>query len=183
MTIQTNLSLRDYQDLALKTAEPRAFQIDYLVPGIVGEIGELFGQKAKSFWHGWTPERLQEELVSEYGDICWMTATLLYTRGVDQLNPSFPDTTTGVLRWGTVTPELSLLSLSHQLYTVASVRDDAVTASDQWLEEVAERLWRQLRASATAVTGVQFQDILRANLQKLADRAARGVLRGSGDHR
>lgn len=177
------MSLREYQDLALKTAEPRAFQIDYLVPGIVGEIGELFGQKAKSFWHGWTPEQLQKELISEYGDICWMTATLLHTRGIDQLNPSFPDTTTGVLRWGTVTPEMSLLTLGTQLYQTAALHDEGLTASAQWLEEVSEKLWRQLRASAVAITGVQFQDILQANLQKLADRAARGVLRGSGDHR
>ena len=182
MPTKPSMSLKEYQDRALKTAEPRAFQRDYLIPGIVGEIGELFGQKAKGYWHGWTPEQLQKELVSEYGDICWMTATLLYTRGVDQLSPQYPDVP-GALRWGTVTPEMALLNGGTQLYQVATLQDEALTASAMWLEEAAEKMWRLLRAHSSVVTGVPFQDVLEANLQKLADRAARGVLRGSGDHR
>lgn len=175
------LTLAAYQAKAVVTAEPRAFELEYLVPGILGEVGELFGQEAKAHWHGWPAEKLQTELVSEYGDICWMTALLLETRKVHQLQPTFP--ANGSARYGVQEPKYQLSSAALTLYRNYLLEDHALSERDEWLDESAERLWRLLRENCLLITRTPFQDVLHYNLQKLADRAARGVLRGSGDHR
>lgn len=180
-THPSGLTLAAYQHLALATAEPRAFHLDYLIPGIVGEVGELFGQRAKAYWHGWPMEKLQTELVSEYGDIAWMTALLLHSRGVASLQPvvNIPPS----LNLGILNPHQSLLSAASSLHTQWLLEEQGISETDEWLDMAAERLWRVLRDNCEAITGRDFQYVLDANLVKLADRAARGVLRGSGDHR
>jgi len=57
------MNLHEYTVQAEATAQPAAHDRAYLIPMIVGEVGELFGQRAKAVWHGWAPERLQAELV------------------------------------------------------------------------------------------------------------------------
>lgn len=175
------LTLADYQARAISTAEPRAFHLDYLIPGIIGEVGELFGQRAKSYWHGWEAKKLRAELVSEYGDIAWMTALLLHTRGVSMLQPHFTSTAGG--RYGVMEPHHALLSAAQNLYLQSLLEAQGISDSDGWMDESAERMWRLLRDNCLLITETPFQDVLHANLTKLSDRAARGVLRGSGDHR
>lgn len=177
-------TLAEYQARAIETAEPRAFHLEYLVPGIVGEIGELFGQHAKAYWHEKTPAALEVELISEYGDICWMTALLLHTRGVSTLQPVYPAAgPTAGRRWGTVAPEMVLLDAGRALYQAYALRNEAVHDTALWLDEAAENLWRVLRANCEPLIGASFLEVQETNLKKLADRAARGVLKGSGDHR
>lgn len=180
-THPSGLTLAAYQHRAMVTAEPRAYYLGYLVPGIVGEVGELFGQRAKAYWHVWPAEKLQKELVSEYGDIAWMTAVLLHTRGVASLQPTVspaPGMNLGVLN-----PHQSLLSAASSLHTQWLLEEQGISETDEWLDTAAEKMWRTLRDNCEAITGQDFQYVLDANLVKLADRAARGVLRGSGDHR
>jgi hypothetical protein len=47
----------------------------------------------------------------------------------------------------------------------------------------ARTMWGLLESNAEVVTGSTFQQVMEANLAKLADRAARGVLKGAGDNR
>lgn len=161
------MDLKEYQRLALATAQPEAFSPDYLVPGIVGEVGELLGQRAKAHWHGWPEAQLQAQLVKEYGDVAWMTAVLLHTYDVDQVHvpPS----------WFIRHPELRLLRLATNLY-----EDYCYAAS---FYGPAARLWQVLAGAAEEVTGSSFDHVLQVNLDKLASRAERGVLRGAGDDR
>lgn len=178
----SGLTLAAYQDRAIITAEPRAFHLDYLIPGIIGEIGELFGQRAKSYWHEWPAEKLQEELVNEYGDICWMTALLLTTYNVRTLTPAVPDTTRRIDfgprdRWTSLLAGAISIKLNHQMEL------EGISETEDWTALAAEKLWRNLRDNCFHITGVEFQVVLEKNLAKLADRAARGVLRGQGDHR
>lgn len=170
------MELHEYQLAATRTAEERAYHWRYLVPGIVGEVGELFGQRAKAHWHGWDDTRLRRELVSEYGDIAWLTAILLTTVEVydepqgyaEPIHPfrDVPD------------PWQQLLNRAHAVHLLAGdwhtrrmVKGDAVL------------LWAQLRHYSHTITGADFDHVLQANLRKLADRAQRNVLQGSGDHR
>jgi hypothetical protein len=44
-------------------------------------------------------------------------------------------------------------------------------------------LWLELEAHCEAITGMPFDIVLRANLEKLRSRAERGTLVGRGDHR
>lgn len=178
---ESGLTLAVYQQRAIATAEERAFHLEYLIPGILGEVGELFGQQAKGYWHQWAPEQLQKELVSEYGDICWMTALLLHTRGVAQLQPVYPSD--GSRGLGALDTMSRLQQAASNLRATYLMEKDGISDTDQWLDEAAERMWRVLRDCCQYVTGVPFQEVLHANLAKLADRAARGVLKGQGDHR
>lgn len=179
--MQPLLNLDRYQQRAAATAEPRAYDLEYLVPGIVGEVGELFGQRAKAHWHGWSSAQLRNELVNEYGDICWMTALLLKTRGITDLDPAYP--AAGGVRWGRMDPNHALLSASQNVHLQWLMEQEGIADSEKWMDESVSRLWRVLRAHCVDITGVPFQQVLNVNLAKLASRAARGVLRGSGDHR
>lgn len=157
-----------YQRRALDTAQPRAFDHAYLIPGIVGEVGELFGHRAKAFWHGSHPDRLKEELANEYGDICWMTAVLLSTYQIHEvdLSHSFQDKD----------PWLGLLDGADNLYGL-------YTYDDTYVSSAARNLWAYLETHCLEITGLGFGEVLQMNLDKLRSRAERGVLRGSGDHR
>lgn len=177
----SGLTLLAYQQRAIATAEERAFHLQYLVPAILGEVGELFGQQAKGYWHQWPADQLQKELVSEYGDICWMTALLLHTRGVAQLQPEYPADPSRT--WGALDPMQALFQAAASVYRNRQLEIEGISETDDWLDQAAERLWRALRSRCEEITGVPFQEVLHANLAKLADRAARGVLRGKGDHR
>lgn len=170
------MELKEYQELATATAEPRAYDLAYLIPGIVSEVGELLGQQAKAHWHGWETEKLQDALVLEYGDIAWLTAVLLKVQGKDN---TLPHT---VARSETA-PEQQLVSIAaglHQGWSHPQLLEDD---RQQWLTEDAVRMWRRLEQHAETITGSSFDTVLRANLDKLASRAQRNVLRGSGDYR
>ena len=172
------LDLAAYQARATATAEDEAYQLEYLIPGIMGEVGELFGHRAKAVWHGYTKGQLKEELVSEYGDIAWMTAVLLHRENVSALDPELVKATQSH-PWATkVDPWLSLANRASQLYTMWVEGYDGPRLVDS-----AVSLWLALEFRSSAITGAAFNDVLQANLDKLADRASRGVLRGNGDHR
>jgi NTP pyrophosphatase (non-canonical NTP hydrolase) len=172
------VDLNTYQQVAIATADPQAFDLEYLIPMIVGETGELFGQVAKAHWHGWEPSVLQDELVSEYGDIAWGTGVLLHVEGVTRVDPysqhSFPNT------WGLpLTGMGELLHKAHNLHTFYGEAPDLT----HHIKAEASRLWLALEARSVEVTGMEFDRVLERNIDKLASRARRGVLKGQGDHR
>lgn len=171
-------SLANYQARAAATAQPAAYDHAYLIPMIVGEVGELFGQRAKAVWHGWDADRLQLELVSEYGDVCWGTAILLQMEGAHNLQGSklrLP----GLTVWGNMPdPWEQLQARAGWLY-----RFHTQPETHQFIVGEAKQLWMLLERNCRAVTGLPFDQVLEANLAKLASRAERGTLVGQGDHR
>lgn len=165
--------LKDYLAQALVTADPKAFQHSYLIPGIVGEVGELFGQHAKSVWHGWSGKALQKELISEYGDIAWMTAVLIHTE-------ADKGTELGSLVFNSRMDDQPM----HLLLMRATALNLYYTQGhSDYIAEEACRIWSALAEKCEAIVGVPFQAVLDANVKKLSDRAARGVLKGQGDNR
>lgn len=163
-------TLYAYQRRALDTAQPKAFEHEYLIPGIVGEIGELFGHRAKAHWHGSHPNRLKLELVNEYGDICWQTAVLLSTYQIHEVDLTYGEV------YQDKDPWLGLLDAAENLYGLWTYDESMIPRS-------ASNLWAYLETHCDEIVGESFGDVLQMNLEKLSDRAARGVLRGSGDHR
>lgn len=159
--------LQPYQRQALITAQPPAFYPNYLIPGIVGEVGEMFGQRAKAFWHGWPSAKLQAETVNEYGDICWMTAVFLSTYHISTVELEEPHP---------YDPWVGLLTEAQNLYALYAF-------NETYISNAAKRLWSFLEINCNAITDTDFDIVLATNLTKLASRAERGVLRGSGDHR
>lgn len=171
------MKLADYQREAARTAQPAAYDRDYLVPMIVGELGELFGQRAKSVWHGWSPARLKAELTLEYGDIAWGTAILLDLEGWADVDGVVPQPSRSV--WGThLDPWHQLLNKATGLHLFYTSPDNT-----RFLPQEARVLWVLLERHCEAITGSTWDEVLQANLAKLASRAARGVLQGAGDHR
>lgn len=180
-TTPDSLTLHDYQESASATADPRAYDLEYLIPAIVGEVGELFGQTGKAYWHGWSAEQLQTELISEYGDICWMAAILLKREGISVQPTEMMERAVRGKSLGHSSYAdgwLALLSSSRSLYMAANTErlHNEVGANAHWF-------WTELAYHCQEVTGVSFGQVQRRNLAKLADRAARGVLKGQGDHR
>lgn len=171
---QMEKQLDAYLTQALTTADTKAFQHPYLIPGIVGEVGELFGQNAKAVWHGWDDAKLQKELISEYGDIAWMTAVLIHVEAEKHAGGI------GDLVFSTrmsENPQHLLLMRASALHLYYVMNMDSYIATE------AARIWAALEAMCHDITGAPFQVVLDANLAKLADRAARGVLKGAGDNR
>lgn len=170
-------TLANYQARAAATAQQAAYNLDYLVPMIVGEVGELHGQKAKSVWHGWTADKLQMELVSEYGDVCWGTAILLEMYGIRATTGSLLGQPKTV--WGDPLDAWHILQNRatglHLFYIQPNTR--------RYLPSEAEQLWMVLEEHCETITGVPFQEVLDTNVAKLAGRVARGTLVGQGDHR
>lgn len=174
------MELIQYQAAAAATADRKAYDDAYLIPMIVGEIGELFGQVAKAHWHGWDADKLKHEKMSEYGDICWGTAILLSTRGVSHLTYTADNMFEFALtRWGNKRDAWQvLLTRSAHLHQWYSEKE-----THQYIKGEAEQLWLTLHQFCQAITGASFDEVLQMNLDKLASRAARGTLIGSGDHR
>ena len=100
-----------YQEEAQATALPSARTLEYLIPGLVAEAGEVAGKYAK--WHRDETRYadLKTDIQKELGDVLWFAAVLCEVMDVD------------------------------------------------------------------------LADVAHANIKKLQDRQARGVLRGSGDDR
>lgn len=170
------MDLKEYQPLAEATAMAEARAYQYLIPGILGEVGELFGQQAKAYWHHWAPEQLEEQLVKEYGDVAWMTAMLLHGEGTFQVEVP----ASWQPGWGGMKPDPHALLLS----AAAQVHSAWLNIEEYYyMDEAAERLWAVLLTQCEAITGRTFDHVLQVNLDKLASRAARGVLVGSGDNR
>lgn len=170
------MELKEYQELATATAEPRAYDLAYLIPGIVSEVGELLGQQAKAHWHGWETEKLQDALVLEYGDIAWLTAVLLKVHDIDN---ALPHTVTR----NPYTPQHQLISTAHSLHLAWTVEGISPQDRTGWIQDDALRMWQRLEQHCPQVTGQSFDTVLQANLDKLASRAQRNVLRGAGDYR
>lgn len=152
--------LAEYTPDALATAEPRAFDLEYLLPGLVGEAGELVGEFAKRHWHG-TPRT--DEIISEYGDLAWLTAVLLHREGVES---TAHVTTLRYMR----DPDSALELIISRAFGVYRSGDDTRAAR-------AAGLWVALQDHARVVTSVTFEDVLRANLDKLEARSGAGQLR------
>jgi NTP pyrophosphatase (non-canonical NTP hydrolase) len=170
--------LSEYQAEALKTADDEAFDLEYLVPMIVGETGELFGQRAKAHWHKWDAAKLEDLMVKEAGDIAWGTAILLHVKGISGINiPNhkghihYPDGN-----------DLSqaLLNRAADIHLFYSQPH-----THRYLADEAQLLWKTLKryCESPKHLGVDFDTVLQANLDKLRSRAERGVLKGAGDLR
>lgn len=175
--LKIRTQLTDYLSQALATADKQAFDLQYLIPAIVGEVGELFGQNAKAHWHGWDADELQAQLVKEYGDIAWMTAVLIHVRTTNLAAPNIEDLDLIFKTRLEEDPKHLLLmrATALHLYYTMGLRE--------YILDEAARLWAALAEKCEAITGVSFQDVLDHNIDKLTSRAARGVLKGQGDNR
>lgn len=192
----TTKQLLDYMAKAKATAQPEAYSYQYLIPGILGEVGEVYGQIAKNHWHGWSSEKFETELVAEYGDICWMTAILIDHRfKIETFDLEVEDQDLEFNPFAgmqVISNRVALMveALEWEAQAAQDLEEHGTEEAANRLESLTQntdemllKLWAYLVDCAPVVTGHPLQKALDYNAEKLASRAARGVLRGSGDHR
>lgn len=163
------MDLRTYQEAALKTAKPTALHLDYLLPGLIAEIGECYGKIAKAERDGWDETRANKELASEWADCAWFAVVLAYVLEIDE------------------DPKPCPIEAYNAPTTLSTLMDTALWI-DRWLDlrdvtTGVQEVWQLLRDHCMAATTHTFDEVLEANLAKLADRANRGKIGGSGDER
>lgn len=171
------MELKEYQARALETALPTALNPNYLVPMIVGEVGELFGALAKSVRDGWDEERTRKTLTKEYGDIAWGVAILMHHEKLTL----FPATCSDMGADSADYPDDRIEAMGMLNHISLDIMERS--GKKQPINLMLRILWTMLFDYCELVTGSTFDEVLETNLAKLADRKERGVIGGSGDER
>ena len=71
---RNTLTLNEYQERAAVTQLPECESLDYLLPGLVSEVGELMGKIAKRVRGD--ADVTDAMFIGELGDILWMVAMI-----------------------------------------------------------------------------------------------------------
>jgi NTP pyrophosphatase (non-canonical NTP hydrolase) len=66
--------MNNYQSKAFESMLPKAYQTNYLIPGLVAEAGEVAGVFAKWVRDGGDYEALRVNMKKELGDVLWFVA-------------------------------------------------------------------------------------------------------------
>jgi NTP pyrophosphatase (non-canonical NTP hydrolase) len=174
-------SLNEYQQQAMSTAIfPVDRSLDYTVLGLCSEVGELA--------EAWLDNKKGfPEVASEGGDCFWYVAAIADTLEVSL--QAVVDAYTG--------PEIKLIATTNIIHALTAssgnlaglvkkaIRDDDGHFSEERRDKAIQLLAKTiLLLEALAGPLYTSPQAMRAeNLNKLADRKQRGVLKGSGDHR
>ena len=178
----------EYQQQALTTAiYPLKRELEYTVLGLVSEAGEVgvAYAKGKGGW-GYTREQT-ENLLKEIGDVYWYVAAV-----ADALNCPLQHIvdrhTAGVPTLGS--RGLTVLAIVGASADIAGVVKKAIRDNEGFLSGAGADIIKQrlgailIQLDALVVFfGSTPEAVMNKNLNKLADRKARGVLQGSGDNR
>ena len=183
--------LAAYQTAALATALPTAHSTEYLLPGLLSELGELAGVLAKEYRDS-TPINYEDRL-SEMGDIAWVVAVWLHDLDITTTNTDNLGVSNETISKNPLTNPIDvvglMLSLTEPLVSsCANLRENPspTPAGDVVAKNVLLTIWRLLEFYApTIVPNMEdpFKAALDSNITKLTSRQARGKLGGSGDHR
>lgn len=185
------MTWNDYQREALTTAiYPVDREVDYTIAGLGSEIGE-FGEKylaAKANFYGsFKTEASKLYALGECGDIYWYCAAT-----ADSLNVPLGTIMEGpapeVLYAGSKGLSYVAMTVSHgNMLGILkkSIRDNDGFLSDAHRVALQLELWKIMWHNYCIIValGGSTQGVMAKNLEKLADRKARGVLQGSGDNR
>lgn len=183
------INWNEFQQGALTTAiYPLKRELEYTILGLcseVGEIGEVYGREKLMGW-GFT-RKGTNEILAEIGDNWWYAAAV-----ADALGKQFEEVRTfsGLLPENYRSRGLTILTLQKHASKIAGVLKKSIRDNDGYFEAkhtdavMAElfQFTHQLE-NLTEQFGSTTEAVMAKNLNKLADRKARGVLQGSGDNR
>lgn len=211
-TSDMHLDLLHYQFRVLETALPPARSLKYQVPALLSEMGEVYGVLAKEVRDAkGSPNYPARQ--AELGDVAYLTALTLNDLGVKAISPSYERKVSEVglataLRAveapycpGVVFGPAQVACMKFLAPKVPKPSSARATFAGH-----LQRLWCSLPylaevllvgspeyaprlAAARTDVGVArlresiWQDVLAANVAKLADRKDRGAIEGSGDYR
>lgn len=184
------MNLNEYQEKAITTKiYDDSVAIPYVVLGIVGEAVELY-EKVKEFENG---EDVSVDLIGkECADVVWYLAAWADENGLKLKDLVIEN----------LTDEFPLINLDRDIqnvvvyagqiaeYSKKALRDDFEDISkgvypESKMKKTNEAVANLYRATSyvAGAFGLVMGDLLVQNVEKLASRAKRGVLGGSGDNR
>lgn len=159
------VTVNNYQELAMQTCLPSAKNWEYCYCLIASEIGEAFGKWGKKFRDG---EFDKKKLTDELGDVFWGVALACELGGY---NFDF--------LWDE--------SVGHKpcsdFVRVKIFLPDTFNSNKLGLDVFAAFEIFIFTKTFAEECGIDPIDCLRRNIAKLADRQARGVIKGNGDER
>lgn len=164
------MTFEEYAEQARKTAiYPKTVGKMYVNLGLLGEVGELANQYKKIYRDDGmilTEER-RAILLKEIGDITWYCAMFCYEHNLNFNDP----------------PPMVLMPSNFELQIFMLTKELIVALDPKVLEfNIVDRLMSHVQRLA-AMFGFTMDQVYEHNLEKLADRAARDRLVGSGDMR
>lgn len=187
------MNLNDYQAKAVTTALPTAFDLGYLIPGLVAEAAEVAELFEVEHWE--SQEEFLHELKSEVGDVLWFTALIaneyLYALDSERFLENIGEeleADTGIADDVSTTTYLFSLFLSCGAisgFYAKGVRDSHGDIKAKHIESLFEHV-ASIAATALQLAhdrGIAIEEVLEYNISKLFSRKDRGVLGGSGNDR
>lgn len=173
-------TLQDYIEFTRSTAVyPKDRELEYLMFGMVDETME-FKEKVQG-------STSLEDVVAEFGDVCWYTARML-----DHLEVSETEVNKINIEYANVegsTDTFSMLLQDVDVYLGRMcgnikkyIRDDNPEKLKE-LESNTLIVANRLQHMAPHIGAYNLKNALKLNVDKLSDRQERGVLKGDGDKR
>lgn len=174
------MDLDDYKDATSSTAiypnagSGSALAMDYVLLGLVNEAGEVAGKAKKAYRDGQfavtgvLAEGEREGLTDELGDVLWYFARLCAEKGVKFSN----------IIWDTTDEPAGLKDLALEVSFAAC----DLAAHDGKGDPRYARLLTAIGSMAEYL-GTDVGTLASSNSEKLAGRAVRGTIKGSGDKR
>ena len=174
------LSLNDYQNEAMRTAiYPEDRGLEYTALGFASEVGEL----AEAWLFGKAPQ-----VLSEAGDNYWYVSAIAHSLG-EALESVFvfakEDDRIDYMPIDELFLALAVQSGNITGAVKKAIRDNDGELTDDKYDLVMDSLANALKVLDNIVLhfGATPAGVQAANLDKLADRQKRNVIRGSGDNR
>lgn len=174
--------LNDYQTQARTTA---TYRTPFMYPalGLAGETGKLIDKTEDGSSHG--------AIQGELGDVLWYVSNVAWDAGLTLTDVVGCDPSSAFAAMAALpTPDDWVKDLAVAVGKVCEVvkktdRDDAGVLTEERQEKVklALRSVLFLLQDMTIECDTTLTDVAKANLDKLASRKERGVLKGDGDNR
>lgn len=154
------VTVKNYQKLAMQTCLPSAKNWEYCYCLIASEIGEAFGKWGKKFRDG---EFDKEKLTDELGDVFWGVALACELGGYD-----FEYIWKNCEECETIgIPIFTPLMFYKKMAPY----------------KIDSKIGMRFAKTFARQCSIDPLDCLKRNIAKLADRQARGVIKGNGDER
>lgn len=155
------VTVKNYQELAMRTCLESSKKWDYCYSLIVSELGAAVGKWGKLFRDG---KFDKDKLIDKLGDVFWGLALACELGGY-----SFE--------------ELWTIDNDKPFIETMFSTPNYFADWDWALEE--KEVWNYLAYTKTFAKecGIDPLDCLKRNIAKLADRQERGVIKGNGDER
>ncbi len=158
------MTLKEYQQEAVKFRTPESDNAEYLRLGLIAEVGEVAGKFAKKIRDGVFDEKA---FIKELGDVLWFVANI-----AEKYNFEFYEKKSF---YGESAIENYIYDLSEYaggMYIFSAI------LSNQTIRRIVESL-----TALADKFGYTLEQVAEINLAKLRDRQFRGVINGNGDER